>query len=98
MLTRRYPISIDEAQAKLNALSVTTDTETISVDEANHRVLAQAVVAPYATHIFAALVTMVMPFEPKMTRIILKFSRWSAIFQPVQPLTVHWVKMKQPAL
>lgn len=48
MLTRRYPISIDEAQAKLNALSVTTDTETISVDEANHRVLAQAVVAPYA--------------------------------------------------
>lgn len=48
MLTRRYPISIEEAQAKLNDLMLPTSTETISSEIANHRVLAEAVTAPYA--------------------------------------------------
>ncbi|MTV82164.1 molybdopterin molybdotransferase MoeA [Secundilactobacillus folii] len=48
MLTRRYPISIDEAMDKLATIQLPTKTETISVSEANHRVLAQAVTAPYA--------------------------------------------------
>ncbi|GAW99474.1 molybdopterin molybdotransferase MoeA [Secundilactobacillus mixtipabuli] len=48
MLTRRYPISIDEAQAKINQITLPTKTETVAVTEANHRVLAKAVTAPYA--------------------------------------------------
>lgn len=48
MLTRRYPISITEAQAKINNVALPTVTETIPVAEANHRVLAETVTAPFA--------------------------------------------------
>ncbi|GIP69006.1 molybdopterin molybdotransferase MoeA [Lactiplantibacillus pentosus] len=48
MLTRRYPISITEAQAKINNVTLPTVTETIPVAEANHRVLAETVTAPFA--------------------------------------------------
>lgn len=48
MLTRRYPISIDEAQAKMAAVPLPTSTETIPVMAANHRVLAETVTAPFA--------------------------------------------------
>lgn len=48
MLTRRYPISITEAQAKINQVALPTKTETIPVTEANHRVLAETVTAPFA--------------------------------------------------
>ena len=47
MLTRRIPISIAEAQAKIAAIQLPTATETIAVQEANHRILAQAAQAPY---------------------------------------------------
>ena len=48
MLTRRYPISITEAQAKINQVALPTKTETIPVTDANHRVLAETVTAPFA--------------------------------------------------
>lgn len=47
MLTRRYPISIDEAQAKIENITLHSEVETIPVTEANHRVLAADIVAPY---------------------------------------------------
>ncbi|MCH4171440.1 MAG: molybdopterin molybdotransferase MoeA [Lactobacillus sp.] len=46
MLDRRKPISIAEAQAKLAELTFTYKTETLPIAWANHRVLAQAVLAP----------------------------------------------------
>lgn len=47
MLTRRTPISIAEAQAKINAVPLTTATETVPVAEANHRILAKPALASY---------------------------------------------------
>lgn len=47
MLTRRTPISIAAAQAKIQAVPLKTATELIPVQEANHRVLAAPAVAPY---------------------------------------------------
>ncbi|MCH5461216.1 molybdopterin molybdotransferase MoeA [Lactobacillus sp. LC28-10] len=48
MLTKRNPISIDEAQEKINQVKLPIQTETIPVEEANHRVLATAITSPYA--------------------------------------------------
>ncbi|MCC4357505.1 hypothetical protein LMB72_01150 [Limosilactobacillus reuteri] len=47
MLTRRIPISVAEAQKKINEISLKTATETIPLSEANHRVLAKDVHAHY---------------------------------------------------
>lgn len=43
MLTRRTPISVAAAKEKLAAIKLTTLTETIPLEEANHRVLAEDV-------------------------------------------------------
>ncbi|WP_282800966.1 molybdopterin molybdotransferase MoeA [Secundilactobacillus kimchicus] len=48
MLTRRFPISIQEAQQKLAEVSLPSKVETIPVQTANHRVLADTIVAPFA--------------------------------------------------
>ena len=47
MLTRRIPISVAEAQKKINEIPLKTATETIPLSEANHRVLAKDVHAHY---------------------------------------------------
>lgn len=47
MLTRRTPISVAQAQAKVAAVPLTAATEVIPTARANHRVLATAVLAPY---------------------------------------------------
>ena len=43
MLTRRIPISVAEAQKKINEIPLKTATETIPLSEADHRVLAKDV-------------------------------------------------------
>lgn len=48
MLTKRYPISINEAQEKVNQIKLPIKTEIIPVKQANHRVLAKTVTSPYA--------------------------------------------------
>ena len=47
MLTRRTPISVAEAQKKINEIPLKTTTETIPLSEANHRILAEDVHAHY---------------------------------------------------
>ncbi|WP_125979930.1 molybdopterin molybdotransferase MoeA [Loigolactobacillus iwatensis] len=47
MLDRRNPITLEEAQAKLAALPVYRRTEEISIDQANHRILAEDSRATY---------------------------------------------------
>ena len=47
MLTRRIPISVAEAQKKINEIPLKTATETIPLSEADHRVLAKDVHANY---------------------------------------------------
>ncbi len=47
MLTRRTPISVAEAQKRINEITLTTSTEIIPLTEANHRVIATDVYAPY---------------------------------------------------
>lgn len=47
MLTRRIPISVAEAKARINALPLKLQTEQIPLAAANHRVLATDVHAPY---------------------------------------------------
>lgn len=47
MLERRKPITLEEAQAKLAALKLPQQVETIPVADANHRVLAEDAVAAY---------------------------------------------------
>ena len=41
MLTKRTPISVAQAQRKINEIPLNLMTETIPVTEANHRVLAE---------------------------------------------------------
>lgn len=48
MLTRRIPISIDEAIERLKRVPLPTTTETIPLSDANHRVLAKTINAPFA--------------------------------------------------
>lgn len=47
MLTRRTPISVQKAQAKLDKIHFTAPTEVIPLSMANHRVLAKDAVAAY---------------------------------------------------
>lgn len=47
MLTRRTPISVAEAQKRVQSIPLTTTTETIPLKETNHRVLAADVRASY---------------------------------------------------
>lgn len=47
MLTRRTPISISEAQARMAAVPLTLSTEEIAVQDANHRILARPALAAY---------------------------------------------------
>lgn len=47
MLTRRTPISVAEAKKRIDSVKLSEKTETISLDDANHRVLAKNVTAPY---------------------------------------------------
>ena len=47
MLTRRTPISIAQAQAKMAAVPLKLTTEEIPVTEANHRILAEPAQAAY---------------------------------------------------
>ena len=48
MLTRRIPISVAEAQARMQAVPLKTATEVVPIEEANHRILAADVKASYA--------------------------------------------------
>ncbi|MFC6170904.1 molybdopterin molybdotransferase MoeA [Loigolactobacillus jiayinensis] len=47
MLERRKPITLEEAQAKLVALKLPQQVETIAISDANHRVLAEDALAAY---------------------------------------------------
>lgn len=47
MLTRRTPISFADAQKKINAIPLKTETEVVALTSANHRILAEDVHAPY---------------------------------------------------
>ncbi|MBC8744693.1 molybdopterin molybdotransferase MoeA [uncultured Limosilactobacillus sp.] len=47
MLTRRTPISVADAQKKINAIPLKTETEVVALTSANHRILAEDVHAPY---------------------------------------------------
>ncbi len=47
MLTRRTPISVADAQEKINAIPLKTETEVVALTSANHRILAEDVHAPY---------------------------------------------------
>jgi molybdopterin molybdotransferase len=47
MLDRRHPINLAEAQARLTAVKLPTEIETIPITTANHRTLAHDVTAPY---------------------------------------------------
>lgn len=47
MLTKRTPISISEAQARIEKVPLTTKTELVPVEEANHRILAAPARAAY---------------------------------------------------
>lgn len=47
MLTRRTPISVKEAQKRLQSIPLKTATEIIPIEEANHRVLATDIIANY---------------------------------------------------
>lgn len=47
MLTKRTPISVAQAQRKINEIPLSLMTETIPVTEANHRILAEVAKAKY---------------------------------------------------
>ncbi|MBB1123378.1 molybdopterin molybdotransferase MoeA [Limosilactobacillus albertensis] len=47
MLTRRTPISVADAQEKINAIPLKTETEVVALTSANHRILAEDIHAPY---------------------------------------------------
>lgn len=62
MLTRRTPISVAEAQKKINEIPLKTTTETIPLSEANHRILAEDVMLIMTILIFAEQEWMGMQF------------------------------------